>query len=469
MPECGSLHGRRDEFMENDDKPHEQKIQEISAEARITIPQPPQTRILGSHPSGLRLLRRREPDGFPEPDGLPEPEPQPPPPAVSTPDLAFQFSPCLPDFLRTRVVDAVRQAIDPEADVRAACLEGTERIGIWLRPLPSEADSQARDQGLERLGVIRSGESLAVFINSALIRRSAQENWNATPKRLDGNGRPDSNGPIHLTGMSISFQSPNRVVTRVSGFDERPWPDVDFELVVTETLSISGGEVQCQSESDLDVDTTWLHVLTGLFTGLGALVSPWFFLGAAIFVVQNIIIAGVDAPDTGTGAGCGAAQLVPREIMFEGDQKAVFDYDRVNISSGGIFAGGLYMVIDREPEVLVSGPRQLSVDFRANSVRRVYGIQPDDLRGALRVRWTADGTVANPTSRSTAIDFDLSEAGPGSVQTRRVEVNVTDEDNLVAVNEALVRIHVTDLLEEDLPPVCRVKPWLPQCQGFGRP
>ncbi len=452
--------------MKENDKPREPKIPE---EARVAIPQPPQTRILGSHPAGLQLLRRREPDGFPEPDGRPEPEPQPPPPPVSTPDLAFQFSPCLPDLLRSRVVDAVRRAIAPNADVRAACSEGTERIGIWFRPSPSEDDSQARVRGLERLGVIRSGESLAVFINSALIRRSAQDNWNATPKRLDGNGRPDPDGPVHLTGMSISFQGPDRVVTRVSGFDERPWPDVDFELVITETLSVSGGEVQCHSESDLDVDTTWLHVLTGLFTGLGALVSPWFFLGAAIFVVQNIIIAGVDAPDTGTGAGCGAAQLIPREIMFEGNQKAVFVYNRVNVSAGGIFAGGLYMVIDREPEVLISGPRQLSVDFRTNSVRRVYSIRPDDLRGALRIGWTADGTVVNPTSRSTVIEFDLDEAAPGSVQTRRVEVSVTDEDDLVAVDEAFVRIHVTDLLEEGLPPICRVKPWLPQCRGVERP
>ena len=142
----------------------------------------------------------------------------------------------------------------------------TQTCELHVSTGPSESAS-----GFVRLSTIRTirpgtggwkdstssvpGETLTFFINSALIRRQALDGWNAAPKRLNGSGAPDPDGPIHLTGFSVSFESPNRVVTRVDGFDERPWPDVDFRLTTTDTLSLSGGQVQCTSEPDLDVDT----------------------------------------------------------------------------------------------------------------------------------------------------------------------------------------------------------------------
>jgi len=142
--------------------------------------------------------------------------------------------------LNDAIVSAVRQAIDPSSDVRTACINGTQRIGVWLRPFIHDQDNQARNRGLERLNILGAGETLTFFINSALIRRQALDGWNAAPKRLNGNGAPDPHGPIHLTGFSVSFENPNRVVTRVDGFDERPWPDVDFRLTTTDRLSLSG-------------------------------------------------------------------------------------------------------------------------------------------------------------------------------------------------------------------------------------
>jgi hypothetical protein len=80
---------------------------------------------------------------------------------------------------------------------------------------------------------------------SALIRRQAFDTWNnpiKTPKRRNGDGDPDPNGPIHLTAFAV--EGPNKVVTRIFGFDERRWPDVDFVLTITDTLSAEGGEVR---------------------------------------------------------------------------------------------------------------------------------------------------------------------------------------------------------------------------------
>src|SRR5262245_13758968 len=190
--------------MDKKPQPYEEAIPE---KALITSPQAP-TRLLGSRssPHGLRpaRLRRIPPDGPPPPDGDGEPPPPPPPP-VSVPDLGLQFSPCLPDSLRDPLISAIREAINPNADVRAACLQGTERVGIWLRPPAGDADSQARNRGLERLSILAASESAAFFINAALIRARAQEAWDRAPKRLNGDGQPDPDGPIHLTGFSISF------------------------------------------------------------------------------------------------------------------------------------------------------------------------------------------------------------------------------------------------------------------------
>ncbi len=430
----------------------------IPEDASITNPSRPLVRLRGSYSSqqAIRavprpLLRR---DG----DGEPPPPPPPPPPPVSTPDLALQISFCLPAELNDAIVSAVRQALDPNADVRTACVNGTQRVGIWLRPFVNDQDNQARNRGLQRLNIIGAGETLAFFINSALIRRQALDGWNAAPKRLNGDGDPDSNGPIHLTGFSLSFESPNRVVTRIDGFDERPWPDVDFQITITETLSLSGGQVHCDSQRDLNVDTSWLNFLTGLFL----IVLPPLGI---VFLVERIIVGSADAPDTDAGAGCGAAALIPQEILIPGGQKVVTSYSRLEVSGGGIFAGGTFAVIPRSPEVTIVGPIQISVVEGTASLIRSYSLRTEDLRPPLQIAWSGDGSALRPTEETTGFRFNLTGAQVGQVLTRRVAVRVTDADSLTGSAELIVRIHVTPEPEDDgFPPVCRIKPWLPQCQ-----
>lgn len=435
---------------------------EIPAEAAIANPSRPVVRLRGSHSSqqpiqaAARALRRRDGEE-PFPDGEPPPPPPPPPPPVSTPDLALQISFCLPAELNDGIVSSVRQAISPSADVRTACVNGTQRIGVWLRPFVNELDNQARNRGLQRLSIIGAGETLTFFVNAALIRRQALAGWNAAPKRLNGDGQPDPDGPIHLTGFSVSFESPNRVVTRVDGFDERPWPDVDFRLTTTDTLTLSGGQVQCDSQRDLDVDTSWLNFLTGLFL----IVLPPLGI---VFLVERIIIGSVDAPETNAGAGCGAAAMIPREILIPGGQKVVASYSRLEVSGGGIFAGGSFVVIPRSPEVTITGPSQLSVVEGTASLTRTYALRMEDLRPPLRIAWSGEGTALSPSAERTSFRFNLAGAPVGQVVTRRVAARVTDADGLVGTAELIVRIHVTPE-DEEFPPICRVKPWLPQCQA----
>jgi hypothetical protein len=354
------------------------------------------------------------------------------------------------------IVSAVRQAVDPYADVRTECINGTQRIGVWLRPAVNEQDNQARNRGLERLNIIGAGERLAFFLNSALIRRQALDAWNTAPKRRNGDGAPDPSGPVHLTGFSVRFESPNRVVTRIDGFDERPWPDVDFRLTITDTLSLSGGQVRCDSQQDLDVDTSWLNFLTGMFL---VLLPP---LGI-VFLVERIIVGSEDAPNRDAGAGCSAAASIPREILILAGLKLVISYSRLEVSSGGIFAGGNFDVIPRSPEVTLTGPSQVSVVEGTTSLTKSYALRTGDLRPPLQIAWSGEGTALSPSAEVTGFRFNLAGAEVGQALTRRVAVRVTDADRLVGSDELIVRIHVTPE-DDDFPPVCRVRPWLPQCE-----
>ncbi len=118
---------------------------DIPDDASIANPSRPLVRLRGSfssvQPLQAGLRRRRDDDGDPLPEDPPEP-PLPPPPPVSTPDLAIQLSLCLPIELNDGIVAAVRQALAPDADVRTTCINGSQRIGVWLRPFVNEQDNQ---------------------------------------------------------------------------------------------------------------------------------------------------------------------------------------------------------------------------------------------------------------------------------------------------------------------------------------
>lgn len=383
--------------------------------------------------------------------------------------------------MNANLVAAVRQALGPSADVRTACINNSQRVGVWLRPVVNDQDNQARNRGLDRLNIIGTGESLAFFINSALIRRQAFDSWNdpiKTPKRRNGDGDPDPDGPVHLTAFSVDFERPNKVVTRVDGFDERPWPDVDFVLTTTDTLSVAGGEVRCDSQRNLDVDTSWLNFLTGLFL----LVLPPLGI---VFLVERIIVGSRDAPDVDAGAGGGVPAMIPQEILIPAGLKVVAFYTRLDVFPGAIVAGGSFAVVNRTPAVTITGPSQISVTEGTASVTRSYTLHTEDLRPPFfdvlstglkaritgperprpRIVWSGDGFPLSRGAETTGFRFSLAGAQVGEVLTRRVAVLVVDADGLSASAELIVRIHVTPAdTGDDFPPICKIKPWLPQCQ-----
>jgi hypothetical protein len=386
----------------------------------------------------------------PDPDPDPDPPP-PPPPFVSIPDAAFQISPCLPSTLEGQVGDAVRTVVPAGAEVRVACVNGTERIGAWLMAMAGRDDAAARSRGLSALSILGASETFAAKVGSAAILRNAYAQWNAAAKRLNGDGNPDPNGPVHLTGFTPRFTAPNTVSATITGFDERPWPDVDFTLATTDSLSVGAGRVQCQSATSFDVDTSVLNVLTGVF---GILVPP---LGL-VFGIEDIIVSGADAPST-TRASLGgpAVQFFPGTILLPLGLKATATYSRVGVDGSGITAGGSFSVSLRSPVASISGPRTLSAATGVSAVGS-YSAITNDMRPPLRYSWSASGSVSQPSAFGTRVTF-----GSGA-KTGSVSVTVSDADSLSATSTISVSIRSVDPDDGGDPPVCRKKPYLPQCQ-----
>jgi hypothetical protein len=381
--------------------------------------------------------------------------------------VAIQFVPCLPPETEKMVIEAVRSAVPAAADVRIQCFAHSDRLGIWMRPIAGADDDAARTTGLQSLDLLAQNENFAAFINSALIRSQAADAFSDVPKRLNGDGEPDSSGPVHLTGLHVTLEAPNRVITTVDGFDERPWPDVDFHIITTDTLTASAGNLQIETNHKLDADTSWLNVLTAIFGALTVFVSGWFVLPTLVFLIQDIVIAGIDAPDTGAGAGS-AIGVLPSEIMIQRGLKVVFSYERVEVSEGGIFAGGFFVLAQRSPSAIINGIMQLAVaiseDHTTGSAGERYAVFSKDLRKPLSFAWAADGIVFPPNQQSTRVGFQVQDAEVGQVFQRSVSVQVTDVDGLSAKASDVVQLHiVSDVDDGTQPPICRIHPWLPLC------
>jgi len=169
----------------------------------------------------------------------------------------------------------------------------------------------------------------------------------------------------------------------------------------------------------------------------------------------------------------------------------VASYSRAEVSTAGIIAGGSVDIVPRSPEVTILGPTLLAVEEEEAFVIATYGLHTDDLRPPFheeivaanvtfaarvpgpggttpprpRIVWSGDGTPLRPSAEVTQFRFNTTGTHAGQILTRRVAVLVVDADGLSASAELFVRIHITPIGgDDDFPPVCKNKPWLPQCK-----
>jgi hypothetical protein len=440
----------------------QQKIRGTSEAASFARPGPP---FFGSHPTAmLRKANGNRNDPINPPPNFPSPQP-----VASAPDFAMQFKPCLESIpvpagtdLRADLIEAVKAAVGQNADVRYSCIKGSGRIGIWLRPAGNSSVNLFREKSMTLINVLSGDEIFAIWVNSSYIRVTALEDFDAGPLQLDHDGNAQPDGPVHLTGIDITFDDSGKIVTSVTGFDETPFPDVNFTLSITDAFSVSGYQLIVDSRTNLDTDRSWMEVIAGAFFVLGTFVSPWFFIGAIGFEAESIYISTVGPGDRGGGAGSIAAKNIPKEIYIKGGQKIVCQYNNVTINQLGIVAGGTALVVARMPSCSIFGSDQIAVPPGARTVSSLYQANTNEMRGHLNIHWS--GNVTRQGQVSTLITFDLTGLAPGKHIERYVQLQVTDADGLTAEAKKFVSIHMASI-GDNIPQICHHKPWLPECQA----
>ena len=113
------------------------------------------------------------------------------------------------------------------------------------------------------INVLSGEQNFAIRVNSSYFASQPIEDFDAGPLRLDHDGHAQPDGPVHLTGIDITFDDSGKIVTTVSGFDETPFPDVNFTLSITDAFSVSGYQLIVDSRTGLDTDRSSMKSSAG--------------------------------------------------------------------------------------------------------------------------------------------------------------------------------------------------------------
>jgi hypothetical protein len=394
-----------------------------------------------------------------------------PPPSLTSippgPHFAFQIKGCLSaseeQALVTKISNGLANALEgvdlnhddppPAPDVRSLCAANLETVAGWLEPVGTygQADtSAARNQKLSLVKLLKPSETFGMRFYGTGIRRLLDLAWADLPKRLGDDGKADPNGDIHLQSLNVGYNNSvaghanqKKVTIKVHGYAHVLFSNTGFDVRLIDTLSLSNEKVSCQSEPEVDVDTS---IDTILATLVGA--------------VQSSDGALSQLPPS--GPGCQFAAMLPTDKMLAGGggigYKVVFKYKRLEATAAGLVAAGTHELAERQPDVSISGASILQVG-PSETIQGFYSAVTHDLRPPLSYSWSsANATISGGKNATVHWNFSLSE---GQHLYRTLHVTVTDADQMSA--SASKQVMIWGLLNPSLPPACETKPSLPQC------
>ena len=336
----------------------------------------------------------------------------------------------------------------PGAHVESACVGVTPAdqataFGVWVTPPADEEQRQRMHRGLLELGGRVPSQTITFFLNARLISHLAAKAWEGPGmyKRLDDNGIPQLEGPIHLRDLKVSMRPPDTIVTTVTGFDDRPLPDADFTITIAETYRTEGpdqlhGRLVYTPEQTLDVDTGFSTVVAAALA-LSVFANGWFAVPFMLAAYQTVKL--YQAEEAGLPAQKGAGSTVTDHFLLPaiplpGQRKLPISYlGDVDVRSYGLFTGGVLLgEVPRTPSIALVGPFSLRAAIGQGLVKGHYHAEVDDLLGPVTYTWTSDGEVIGEGAKVT-VHFDTPV--PGKSHRRHLEITATDSDGMV-VSEA---------------------------------
>ena len=298
-----------------------------------------------------------------------------------------------------------------------------------------------------------------------------------------------------MSSLSVAFKAPNIVKTIITGYDDRPWPDVGFTTTITDHLLDQRG---CTTESNTE-PSRFDEILAALFAAVTVAVAIFVpvLMPLPAFVLWTDL-HDLDRPDNPPdgGVGCRLVEALPSQIALPqtggivattstammarhvnlGDaipqpkkQKLVIPYNQPRVDDRGILASAFVSIVDRVPAVSVVGPKSLYLDLHAASTYGYFGAHREDFYGKLTIAWTtahSDIVISSPTAAGTKITFQRGNAKPGDHFDRTVTVKVTDVEGSTKTASLVVTVFAGEP-GESVPPVCKVKPWLEICSPGG--
>jgi len=383
----------------------------------------------------------------------------------SPPDMAVQFSSCLGSTSGAFLAENVRasligamQELDsnhddppPNPDVRHMCVNNKSVVGGWLRPVGSYGSTDtatARNVGLSGVNLLVNGETFAFNFRPAGITRLVQIRWNDQPRRLDDDGNADPGGDVHLENFGVFYQNTDYYDRRIVDLRINGWYDgiqnTDIAIHIYDFLTTTQfGQLQCETYAEVEPTETTIDTILATLTG-GA--------GGSLGDVL------------GKGPGCQIANRLPRSVLIPGTTaKAVFTYTRVNsYQSSGLSFGGTWEIKPRQSWVDVQGPVSLLAE-PGSPFSGGFKAYPHDMRPPFTVAWTSlNATPVSGTMQPT-ITWSLPNLALGSQAQRTLTATVTDADGVTKSGyQGVVLKRVADA--DPISPMCKAKPWLPQCQ-----
>lgn len=397
---------------------------------------------------------------------------------TSAPGVAFQVSMCLDEETKQLIFDKLRQGFrtpaTPRPDVRTTCSGGRQNFGVWLEPVAGSAyplansggraiGDAARDRGLDAVDIIAADEMFAWSASREFMEAAREKVWASIERRYGTDGVPDPHGPIHLRSLALDLQPPSKLRLVLRGSYDSGVGALDFHARLTDALALQDGWVTSTPATSLSLDDKAAAIALGI-------VAEVLFPPAAILVMDAYDRSGSKSLDSFSNKRLGTmlVSAAPTESMDSGGTKKVFRHTRLEVTEGGVVAGGTVAFDQpREPAVTILGPDTVEM-ANADRAAAQFQARTYDLRATrespLNVRWSSDGAIARQGALTTSIAFTprgrRGNGRAGQLRTEVVTLTVTDADGLTATARKVVTLRD---LRGDLPAICVQRPHLPQC------